>query len=217
MLVQPLKNLSPLALLDPEIPGRSEPQLPSGEWGINLAAAQGNFPDHGLKVQIPVWSTQGLGDKAELLLNNNLIDQHTLSDPAEIGERTILWAAPARLPTGSYTLAYRVTRLNQAPETYAPPIKLYVKLEIPGGQDTDPEPGHSNLFMYIPPEIVNGGVDKDIAEQGVPIVIRAASGTGIPYPDAAEGDVIFVSWGGVFQQSEPLTAQQISDPVNHPI
>ncbi|MGF6093115.1 hypothetical protein, partial [Pseudomonas sp. 18173] len=40
---------------------------------------------------------------------------------------------------------------------------------------------------------------------------------GIPYPDAAEGDVIFVSWGGVFQQSEPLTAQQISDPVNHPI
>lgn len=217
MLVQPLKNLSPLALLDPEIPGRSEPQLPSGEWGINLAAAQGNFPDHGLKVQIPVWSTQGLGDKVELLLNNNLIDQHTLSDPAEIGERAILWAAPARLPTGSYTLAYRVIRFNQAPETYAPPLKLYVKLEIPGGQDTDPEPGHSNLFMYIPPEIVNGGVDQDIAEQGVPIVIRAASGTGIPYPDAAEGDVILVSWGGVFQQSEPLTTQQISDPVNHPI
>ncbi|CAI8870067.1 BIG2 domain-containing protein [Pseudomonas sp. IT-P74] len=217
MLVQPVKNLNPLALLDPDIPGRTEPPLPSGEWGINRAAAQGNFPEQGLKVQLHVWSTQGLGDKVELLLNNNPVDQHTLGDPAEIGQRTTLWVAPARLPTGSYTLAYRVTRLNQAPETYAPPLELYVKLEIPGGQDTDPDFGHSNLFMFIPPDIVQGGVDKDIAELGVPIVIRAASGTGIPYPDAAEGDVIFVSWGGVLQQSAPLTAQQISDPVNHPI
>lgn len=71
--------------------------------------------------------------------------------------------------------------------------------------------------MYIEPEIVNGIVDKDIATDGVPIVIRAQSGTGVPYPDAAVDDVISLSWGGVFQESAPLTAQQINDPANHPI
>lgn len=120
------------------------------------------------------------------------------------------------MQTGSHTLTYRVTRLNQGAETQTPPTRIYVKLEVPGGQDIDPDPGHSNLFMYIPPEVVNGGVDKDIAEAGVPVVIRSSTG-GAPYPDAAVGDVITLSWGGIFMTSPPLTASQISDPANDPI
>ncbi|MGY2442754.1 RCC1 domain-containing protein [Pseudomonas sp. SDO52101_S400] len=71
--------------------------------------------------------------------------------------------------------------------------------------------------MYIDPEIVNGVVDKEIAEDGVLIVIRPASGTGLPYPNAAIGDVIIVTWGGLFVESEPLTREQINDPDNNPI
>ncbi|RBB96659.1 hypothetical protein C3E97_030125, partial [Pseudomonas sp. MWU12-2115] len=71
--------------------------------------------------------------------------------------------------------------------------------------------------MYIPPEIVNGGVDKDVAEEGVPIVIRSESGSGLPYPDIAVDDVILLSWGGTLVASTPVTQAQIDDPVANPI
>ncbi len=220
MLVQPPRQLATDYLLEPEIPGRTEPQLPSGEWGINLAAAKGNFPDKGLKVHIPIWSTKGLGDKVELLLANNPVDQHTISDPTEVDEPTILWIGPGRLQTGAYQMTYRVTRRSQAPETYTPQVKLYVKLELPGGQDLDPVEGqHSAFYMYIDPQIVLDGVDKDIARAGVKITVQAKpdSGTARPYPNIAVGDVCTLSWGGKYVFSAPVTQEQINDPVGHPI
>lgn len=218
MLVQPPRETSTLILRELEIPSRTQPPLPSGEWGINRAAAWLVFPDKGLQIFLHPWSSMGKGDKVELLLDgNNVVDQLTLAKDADVGQRVTLFVAPRHLQTGSHTLTYRVTRLNQGAETQTPPTRIYVKLEIPGGQDIDPEPGHSNLFMHIPPEIVSGGVDQDNAEAGVPIVIRAQSGSGVPYPDAAVGDVITLSWGGILRTSPPVTAEQISDAANHPI
>lgn len=219
MLVQPLRNLAPRELLEPEIPGRTEPLLPSGEWGINLAAAQGNFPKTGLQVYIPAWSAMGIVDTVELLLNSNVVDQHTITEDTEVGQRTTLWVAPRHWRTGSYTLAYRVTRRNQAPETFTPSFKLYAKLELPGGQDTNPEFGHSELYQFIDPAIINDGVDQNTAKDGVDIIIQAKPGspTQAPYPNIAVGDVITSSWGGVFVSSEPVTQVQIDDPDNYPI
>ncbi len=218
MLVQPPRGTSTLILRELEIPTRTQPVLPSGEWGINRAAAWLVFPDKGLQIFLHPWSSMGKGDLVELLLNgNNVVDQLTIAKDADVGQRVTLFVAPRHLQTGSHTLTYRVTRLNQGAETQTPPTRIYVKIEVPGGQDIDPEPGHSNLFMYIPPEVVSGGVDKDIADAGVPIVIRAPSGNGAPYPAASVGDVIMLSWGGILLASPPLTAGQINDPANHPI
>lgn len=217
MLVQPPRGTSTLILRELEIPTRTQPVLPSGEWGINRAAAWLVFPEKGLQVFLHPWSSMGKGDLVELLLDgNNVVDQLTIAKDADVGQRVTLFVAPRHLQTGSHTLTYRVTRLNQGAETQTPPTRIYVKTEVPGGQDIDPEPGHSNLFLYIPPEVVNGGVDKDIADAGVPVVIRSSTG-GAPYPDAAVGDVITLSWGGIFMTSPPLTASQISDPTNYPI
>jgi hypothetical protein len=218
MLVPPRRQPVSLLLRPPEIPGAHKLESSADEWAINRAAALDNFPDHGLKVYVPAWSAMGKGDKVELLFNGLVVDQHTLTEDTEVGERVTLWVAPKHWLTGPHTLAYRVTRFNQGAETYAPPLKLYAKLELPAGQDTDEDEGsHSNLYMVFDPPIVDGIVDKDIAEDGVYIVIRPESGTGAPYPDAAVGDVIVMSWGGVYVESAPLTAEQISDPVNHPI
>ncbi len=218
MLVQPPRGTSTLILRELEIPTRTQPVLPSGEWGINRAAAWLVFPEKGLQIFLHPWSSMGKGDLVELLLNgNNVVDQLTIAKDADVGQRVTLFVAPRHLQTGSHTLTYRVTRLNQGAETQTPPTRIYVKIEVPGGQDIDPEPGHSNLFMYIPPEVVSGGVDKDIADAGVPIVIRAPSGNGVPYPAASVGDVITLSWGGILLASPPLTAEQINDPANHPI
>jgi len=63
MLLHPEKNPSLPSLLAPEIPGAIPPAPPSQEWGINRAAAQTNFPEPGLKIQIPIWAAKGLGDK----------------------------------------------------------------------------------------------------------------------------------------------------------
>ncbi|MHC8335176.1 WD40 repeat domain-containing protein [Pseudomonas sp. LB3P25] len=217
MLVQALKNLYPLALLDPEIPGAIE--LPDGK-GINLAAARLNFPDKGLKVRIPIWANKSLGDKVELLLNNNMVDQQTITDPVELTERSTLFIAPNRLLTGPWELAYRVKRLSQQWELFAPPLKLHVKLEVPGGQDIDPDYGHSELYMtFFPPKIVQDGVDKDSAKDGVDIIVQAKPGSNSsqPYPNIAVDDVITVSWGGKRVQSDPVSQAQIDTPSANPI
>jgi len=218
MLVQPRKAIGILALLDPELPGAKE--LPSGEWAINRAAALLNFPTQGLKVYIPVWANKSLFDKVELLLNNFVVDQHTVTKTAELTQRTTLFVAPGRFQTGTWQLAYRVTRVSQQAELFVPPLELAVKLEIPAGQDTDPGQGHSNLHMvFRPPEIVQDGVDKDTAKNGVDILVVAVPGSGSdrPYPDIAVGDVCIVSWGGVLVESAPVTQAQIDDPLNNPI
>jgi hypothetical protein len=217
MLKKPAKRIPALALVELEIPDKQPEQLPSGEWGINWAAAMGVHPERGLQTYIYPWTQMGKGDKAELLMDGNVVDQININEDAEVGQRVTLFVASRHAQTGSHTLSYRITRLNQAPETQTPATKIYIKIEIPGGQDTLPGPGHSELFMYIDPEIVNGIVDKDMADEGVLIVIRPASGTGLPYPNAAEEDVNIASWGGVFVQSPPLTAEQINDPDNNPI
>ena len=217
MLKKPAKRIPALALAELEIPDKQPEKLPSGEWGINWAAAMGVHPEKGLLTYILPWGEMGIGDDVELLKDGNVVAQTTIREAAEVNQRVTLFVAPRHARTGSHTLNYRVKRINQAWEPQNPPTAIYEKLEIPGGQDTLPGPGHSGLYMYIDPEIVNGGVDKDIAEEGVPIIVRAQSGSGVPYPDVAVGDRMKVTWGGVFKESDPVTAEQISDPVNNPI
>ena len=102
MLEQPKKRISPLsrsgalALLEPEIPDRTLPHLPSGEWGINHAAARGVFPDKGLQVHVAPWVNMSKGDKVELLLNDKQVDQHTVSD-TDVDVRSTLFVAPRHL------------------------------------------------------------------------------------------------------------------------
>lgn len=81
-------------------------------------------------------------------------------------------------------------------------IQLLVKLTRPGGHDDNANPGHSKLIFSIPQEILDGGIDKDNVAAGVPLTIK-------PYPNMAVGDVIQVTWGGVFVLSDPLTQDQV--------
>ncbi|MFJ2487460.1 beta-propeller fold lactonase family protein [Pseudomonas sp. NPDC087639] len=214
MLVQPRKPISTLALLDPEIPGGI--LLADGTWGINLAAARLNFPQ-GLKVQIPAWSSKDLGDNVKLLLNGNTVDQKTVTDPVELKERTTLFVPPERLLSGSWELSYSVKRISQALEP-GPVLKLFVKLELPGGQDIDPDYGHSELAMaFDPPEVVRDGVGPEHLVDGVQIIVAPKSGSGLPYINVALGDVIIVGWAGQTVSSAPVTQAQIDAPDSNPI
>ncbi|VVN97210.1 hypothetical protein PS718_02368 [Pseudomonas fluorescens] len=215
MLVQPREEISTLALLDPEIPGAIA--LPDDTWGINLAAARLNFPDKGMKIQIPVWTQKSLGDNVKLLLNGNQVAQHTVTQQFELEERTTLFVPAERLLSGEAELSYSVKRVSQAAETGSP-LKLFVKLDLPGGQDLDPGYGHSELVMtFDPANLVRDGVDKETAKKGVRIIATPKSGSGLPYPNIALGDVIIAAWAGKIRESEPVTQKQLDDPVNNPV
>lgn len=219
MLTQRPKRLPTLKLAELEIPGKSREPLPSGEWGINIAAAQSNFPDHGLQVYCPPWNEMNAGDRCLLLLNDNQVSQTAL-DGDDVDKRVTLFVESRHLRTGSYTLSYRVERRFGNSETMTPPIRIYVKLEAPGGKDQDGDvPGHSELHMTIDPKIIQVGVDSETAAEGVDIGITAKSGNpdDAPYPNIAEGDRVTLSWGGVLLTSTPVTAAQISDPSSNPI
>jgi len=207
------------SLVELEIPDRTEPALPSGEWGINIAAVQGVNPDDGLKCQIQPWDEMEVGDKVVLLVDGIEV-AHDEIDANEVNQRVTLFVEPWRLTTGAYTLNYSVTRLSGgagAPET---PIRVYAKLERPGGKDENGStPGHSELYMFIDPQIIGGVVDKDTAKNGVPITIKTKPGSTKKeiYPNIAVGDICRLSWGWKIVESAPVTELQIKDPANNPI
>ncbi|HEY0287845.1 MAG TPA: hypothetical protein VGC62_12675 [Pseudomonas sp.] len=200
---------SPRALLPLEIPGHTGP-LDTGEWGINIAAAKDNFPHDGLQVFIPAWTVMNPGDKVEVLLDANAITVASeVIDPEEVDKRVTLFVASARFNDGFTTISHRVTRVDGQTEQ-GEVIKLYVKLTRPGGQDQSGDtPGHSELHMVIPEEIIQNGVDKDTAKAGVPITIK-------PYPNIAENDIIRLSWGGQIV-TRTVSKVEASDPENNPI
>ncbi|MDM3884511.1 hypothetical protein QSV36_02670 [Pseudomonas sp. BCRC 81390] len=185
----PASDAGALLLDELSIPGATGP-VPSGEWGVNLAAAHENFPRNGLQVYVPAWPRMGRGDRVRLLLGSDEVDSTQISEGQE-NQRQTLFVPPVHLQTGVAELSYRVKRLGQVEEPSAV-TAIYVKLERPGGQDQDgSNPGHSELKFTLPDDVVQDGVDMERARQGVEVTI-------LPYPFMAEHDKIRLSWGGQF-------------------
>ncbi|WP_447784130.1 Ig-like domain-containing protein [Pseudomonas germanica] len=215
MLVQPRKEISVLSLLDPEIPGGR--LLDDGTWGVNLAAAQLNYPDKGLKIQVPAWNNMSKSDNCKVYVGNTMVAQKTITEDIEVDKHVTLFVAPERLLSGDWELSYQIKRFGQNFEQ-GPTIKFVVKLELPGGQDLNPDYGHSELTMaFDPPDVVRDGVDKATAEKGVLIYAKPKPGDGWLYRNCAVGDVLILAWAGKTVESEPVTQEQIDDPEGNPI
>ncbi|MFJ4604841.1 RCC1 domain-containing protein [Pseudomonas atacamensis] len=214
MLIQPRKEISVLSLLDAEIPGGR--LLDDGTWGINLAAARLTYPDKGLKVQIPAWNNMSKSDNCKLYLGTTMVAQKTITEDIEVDKHVTLFVPPERLLSGDWELSYQITRFGQKPEQ-GPTNKLSAKLELPAGQDLNPDYGHSELTMAFEPDVVRDGVDKATAEAGVQVFAKPKPGDGALYKNAAVGDVLFLAWAGKTVESEPVTQEQLDDPEDNPI
>ncbi len=199
---------TPLIFKELDIPGRTGPVSKTPKvWGINLAAARDNFPRQGLLCRAGPWSPMGVGDKLVIYWGaGQQVLQETI-DRSEVGTQLQMFVPASRIDEGQFAVSYAVTRLNQTPEP-SEVMNVRVKLTRPGGDDDNDEPGHSKLVMSIPREILDGGIDQDNVAAGVPITIGA--GGAAPYPNAAVGDVIQVTWAGVFVLSDPLTEEQVT-------
>ncbi|WP_422416466.1 RCC1 domain-containing protein [Pseudomonas sp. GZD-222] len=196
-------SAAPLQLVEVEIPGKTGP-VPSGEWGVNVAAARENFPRQGLQLFVPPWSNMGRGDSVAVLLGDTEITRKPIS-AEEVDTRQTLFIPPNRLSNSITSISYKVTRIGQAPEDSAP-TRVLIKLDRPGGQDQDGNtPGHSELKLSLPQEIIEGGVDKEAAAEGVVVTI-------LPYPFMAEHDEIRVTWGGQFV-THTVTVAEVDRPI----
>ncbi|MCU7217832.1 Ig-like domain-containing protein [Pseudomonas sp. VE 196-7] len=185
------------------IPGRTKEPISTSPdvWGLNIAAVLDNFPRHGLQCTAGPWGTMGQGDSLVIFWGpNNQVLQKTV-EKNEVGTQLQLFVEPRHILAGNFDVSYSVTRLGQTAEP-SEVMKVFVKLTRPGGHDDNEEPGHSKLIMHIPREILEAGIDKDNVAAGVDIRIE-------PYPNIAPGDVIRLSWGGVFVSSPPLTQDQV--------
>ncbi|NTZ98278.1 Ig-like domain repeat protein [Pseudomonas koreensis] len=185
------------------IPGRTKEPISTSPdvWGLNIAAVLDNFPRHGLQCTAGPWGPMGQGDSLVIFWEpDNRVLQKTV-EKNEVGTQLQLFVEPRHILAGNFDVSYSVTRLGQTAEP-SEVMKVFVKLTRPGGHDDNEEPGHSKLIMHIPREILEGGIDKDNVAAGVDIRIE-------PYPNIFSGDVIRLSWGGVFVSSLPLTQDQV--------
>ncbi|WP_447793631.1 hypothetical protein [Pseudomonas farris] len=198
---QPDNAINLLRELD--IPGRTKVPVSTNPdvWGLNIAAVLDNFPRHGLQCLAGPWGTMGVGDRLVIFRGSgNQVLQDTV-DENEVGKELTMFVESRHLVEGPHDISYTVTRLGQTPEP-SEVMKVLVKLTRPGGHDDNDEDGHSKLIMLIPREILEGGIDQDNVAGGVDITIER-------YPNIAVGDVIRLSWGGVFVFSLALTQEQV--------
>ncbi|WP_448093778.1 hypothetical protein [Pseudomonas lini] len=185
------------------IPGRTKVPVSTNPnvWGLNIAAVLDNFPRHGLQCLAGPWGTMGVGDRLVIFRGNgNQVLLETV-DENEVGKELTMFIESRHLGEGPHDISYDVTRLGQTEEP-SEVMKVLVKLTRPGGHDDNDEDGHSKLIMLIAREILDGGIDQDNVADGVDITIER-------YPNITVGDVIRLSWGGVFVFSLALTQEQV--------
>jgi hypothetical protein len=191
------------------IPGRSKDPVSTDPdvWGINIAAALGNFPLHGLLCQAGPWGNMAEGDRLTIFWGTGQNVWLEIVNKDEVKTQLRMFVPPRHMVDGKFSVSYSVKPLGASKDEPSEVMQVLVKLTRPGGHDDNGDGGHSKLIMIIPQDILDGGIDKDNVAEGVEISIGEADGTP-PYPYAAAGDICRLSWGGIYVFSEPLTQEQ---------
>jgi len=198
---------SPLLLAELGIPGRSKEPVSTNPdvWGINIAAALGNFPLNGLRCHAGPWGNMAIGDKLTICWGTGQNVWVETVDKNEVGTQLSMFVPTRHMVDGTFAVSYVVTPLGGTDQP-SEVMQVLAKLTRPGGHDDNGDDGHSKLIMIIPQDILEGIHAGNVAA-GAPITIGNNDGTP-PYPFAAAGDVCRVSWGGVYVYSDPLTEEQ---------
>lgn len=146
-----------------------------------------------------------LRDSASVVLEDKVVNTEYIAAPEQVNQRVTVFVEARHLVPGNHILKYRVTQFGQNPE-FSADTDILVKLDRPGGQDQDGEiPGHSALKFTLPQDIIDGGVDAETAENGVPVTIT-------PYLNMTAGDVIKLSWGGQ-RVEHTVTSGEVDQPI----
>lgn len=192
-------------LFPPHIPSATKLETPEiYHGGISLES----IVDGNLVLLVDAWLNLALDDKCELHWDNDDTPVKT-----QIISDTTVQRLRFEVPVGFITndsakVFYTVTRFPQQP-VKSGELLMWVKLNRPGGEDTDSEPGHSGLKYSLVPD-PSKGVDAEMAKGGIRMLIEH-------YQNIATCDRVVGKWKDEEVSFYPVTREQIEDPDNHPI
>lgn len=168
--------------------------IPGADIGLNIRLVQ-----PWLTVRFSKWFNFNKGDTFKLFMGSftyalaaGEIRQEDL-DPKKTFVTLVI--PEGLVPRGYiYPCFGQVKRVGSDTLSTSPYQTWLVKTDRPGGVSTNPY-YHSRLIMHLPPDLVDGVLDPERAEQGVDLTVD-------PYPKMAVGDTIETWWNGfkVFQE-----------------
>jgi len=178
----------------------------NGDGGINCKTYY-QFPD-GLFCAVDAYAEpMRKGDTLDIYWGkDHKIFTRVLQDDEDGSNQPVFFFLPVTniLPGWVDEVYYVLTRAGStSPEEPATPLRILVKLDLPGGKDDEPHlPGHAKLhIVQLPRDVIVNGVDAVWAAKGVPMVIP-------PYPNIAVRDVIQVQWGNAFLSPHTVSADE---------
>jgi len=160
----------------------------NGDGGVNLAMV--SYNPAGVLTAVDPWQRMAVGDHVDIYWDTQVVDSRDI-EATDIDQRLIFFLPVAPIvPDWAERVFYRLTRAGSSTPEDSVPLRIRVKLDLPGGVDRDPHlPGHSELAApRLPQDVIDNGVDASWAARGVPAQIAA-------YPGRAARDTIELQWG----------------------
>ena len=178
------------------------PYLPqSNKHGIGASAATD------LRVHIDPYPEMDCGDLIELFWGGCYAASKLLSE-SDIGHTSVLHVPESFLRSGKVKTYYRVTKIGSEP-IKSPGAKLWVKLEIPGGQLVSGE-GDENQGLApvtFAESVMQDGLTARHFDEGVQLTLDA-------YPNMDAYDEITLRWGDRRLDLPALTDEEVGMPID---
>lgn len=168
--------------------------IPGADIGLNIRLVQ-----PWLTVRFSKWFNFNKGDTFKLFMGSftyAIAAGEIRQEDLDPDKNFVTLVIPEGLvPRGYiYPCFGQVTRVGSGTPSTSPYETWLVKTDRPGGVSTNPY-YHSRLVIHLPPDLVDGVLDPERAEEGVDLTVD-------PYPRMAKGDTIETWWNGfkVFQE-----------------
>lgn len=176
-----------LQIFPPIILGSTEPVM-GAHCGVPLRIYDDNAPNGAQVIIDPVIGAAAF-DVLDLLLNGNIVDTDFIR-PGTENDRHPMTIPNGRLnPAAVNILEVRVSRIGSNTQTSLPPLQVLYNAIRPGNRDLDTVPGHSELQLKLPQDIIDNGLDAGRAAQGVQVSFC--------YPYCRAHDVIELRMGAL--------------------
>lgn len=158
---------SVLQIFPPLIPGWTRAVV-GGDFGVPLRIYDDNAPNGANVVIDPIIGAEEF-DVIDLLLNGNIVDTEFVQ-PGTENDRHLMTIPNGLLnPNAVNTLETTVTRVGGNTQRSTPLLAILYNAIRPGSRDINSIPGHSELQLKLPQDVIDNGLDAARAALGVEV------------------------------------------------
>jgi len=151
----------------PNIQGSTEPVV-GAHCGVSIRIYDDRDPNGAQVVIDPLVGGEPL-DVLDLVLNDNIVDTLIVADGEENARHLMKIPNHQLNPYAVNFLVAIVSRVGGNADFSEPPLSILYNEIRPGNKDLDTEPGHSELQLKLPQDIIDNGLDAARALQDVEV------------------------------------------------